>query len=71
MCCFENMFMNKLSNMPNLHYFTGMILFIVFIAAMYFAITSGSITQIIMAYFFPSFYLMYTIYTINKNKQIN
>ena len=57
--CLEAMLTNAMSKIPVLKYFSSLISLIIFIVALYFAIKTGSVVQIIVAYFCPLLYLIY------------
>ena len=63
------MITKAMSKVPVLKYFSGLISFIIFIAALYFAITNGSVVHIIIAYFCPLLYLIYYFATKNSTKK--
>ncbi len=66
--CLEGMLTKAISSIPILQYFSGLISFIIFITALYFAIKTGSAVHIISAYFCPLLYLIYHFAFKNKNK---
>jgi hypothetical protein len=67
--CLESMLTKAMSNVPVLKYFSGLISFIIFIVALYFAITHGNVVHIIIAYFCPLLYLIYYFATRNMKKK--
>jgi len=66
--CLEGMLTNALSKIPVLKYFSGLISFLIFICALYFAIKSGSFLHIIIAYFCPLLYIIYHFVTKKQKK---
>jgi hypothetical protein len=69
--CLEGMLTKAMSNVPVLKYFSGLISFIIFIAALFFAIKSGNVVHIIIAYFCPLLYLIYYVVTKSSTKKIS
>ena len=69
--CLEGMLTKAMSKVPVLKYFTGLISFIIFIAALYFSVKTGSAVHIIGAYFCPLVYLIYHFATKDPSKKIN
>jgi ABC-type transport system involved in cytochrome bd biosynthesis fused ATPase/permease subunit len=66
--CLEGMLTRAMSNVPVLKYFSGLISFIIFIAALYFAVKTGSAVHIIVAYFCPLLYIIYHFATKGSSK---
>ncbi len=67
--CLEGMFINAISRIPVLKYFSGLFLFIFLFFALYFAIKTGSFVHILFAYFCPLVYIIYHFATANSKQK--
>jgi Ca2+/Na+ antiporter len=64
--CLEGMLTSAMSQVPILKYFSSLITFIIFVAALYFSIMTGSVVHMIVACCCPLLYLIYHFATNGK-----
>ena len=69
--CLEGMLTKAMSKVPVLKYFSGLVSFIIFIAALYFAVKTGNAVHIIGSYFCPLVYIVYHFATKGSRKSKN
>jgi len=68
--CLEGMLTSAMSQVPILKYFSSLISFIIFVAALYFSIMTGNVVHMIVACCCPLLYLIYHFATNSKKKNI-
>ncbi len=69
--CLEGMLVNATSKVPGLKYFTPLILFIIYVSALFLSIMTGHVGRVLVACCCPVFYLIYHFATLNKENKSN
>ena len=67
--CLEGMLTQAMSKVPILKYFSRLISFIIFVAALYFSIMTGNVVHMLVACCCPLLYLIYHFAVKGKKKK--